>query len=229
MIDDRLRAAFRRQGGELANIDKAVYAKFNKDPLEPIIGLGDPNARIAFFGRDPGGDEVRHGMPFIGAGGQKVRAAAYRYLYGREMPDFAASVEVGRHFFWANTVPYKPVGNKAWPMRVKRNFCDLMMEVLLKHWRGADIIVLGREAFFWFGIGKARQERAALDAFWQREDRYTATMKVALSADGESRQVRLYPLPHPSPLNATWYKRFPELLAQRLEQLDVRPDNLLVP
>jgi uracil-DNA glycosylase len=103
-----------------------------------------------------------------------------------------------------------------------------MVDVLLDNWRGSNIIVLGREAFFWFGIGKSREARAALDDFWRRDDRYWQSIEVELSSGRSSRLFRLYPLPHPSPLNATWYKRFPELLGQRLEQLDVRLDNLLV-
>jgi uracil-DNA glycosylase len=226
-ISDSQRAAFRERASTLDGIDMPVYESFGKDALEPIIGLGDPDLRIGFFGRDPGREEVRHGMPFIGNGGQKVRAAAYRHLYGAEMPDFDASVAVGRLFFWANTVPYKPMGNKAWPMRVKRPFQPLMAELLLCNWRGADLITLGREAFLWFGINQSREVRDGLDAFWAREDRFTATHELPLALDdGRSRTFRLHPLPHPSPLNATWYKRFPELLTRRLVQLDARPDNL---
>lgn len=223
---DDQRAAFRACARSFTGIDEPAYLKCERDPLEPVIGLGDPDARICFFGRDPGADEVRHAMPFIGAGGQKVRATLYRYLYGADMPDFDASVAVGNHFFWANTVPYKPIGNKAWSMKVKRSCHHLMADVLLQNWHGSDIIVLGREAFFWFGIGKSREERAALEEFWQRDDRYSAQTEIELSSHGLSRVFRLYPLPHPSPLNATWYKHFPDLLAQRLEQLDVRSDNL---
>lgn len=221
-------AAFRNSAAQLTRIDIPVYEQCGRDPLEPIIGLGDADARIGFFGRDPGRDEVRYATPFIGAGGQKVRAALYRHLYGRDLPDFAASVEVGKLFFWANTVPYKPIGNKAWSMKDKREFHRSMAELLLDCWRGSDLIVLGREAFFWFGIGGSKAIRDELLRFWSRPDRYTAVAEVKLAAGDSAREFRLYPLPHPSPLNATWYKLFPELLAARLEQLDVRLDTLRV-
>lgn len=218
-------AAFREGAQGLDRIDTAVYERFDKDPLEPIIGLGAPDMRVAFFGRDPGRDEVKHGMPFIGAGGQKVRETLYRYLHGREMPDFESSVAVGQRFFWANTVPYKPIGNKAWSMRVKKRFQPLMAEVLLRNWNGTEVIALGRDAFFWFGINQPREVRAALDEFWERPDRYEASLDTPLAlADGTGRTFRLYPLPHPSPLNATWYSRFPELLSARLRQLGVLHD-----
>jgi uracil-DNA glycosylase len=225
-ITDSKRAAFRDCARSLANIDERVYAECARDPLEPIIGAGERDARICIFGRDPGAREVHYATPFIGAGGQKVRRTLYEHLYGTAMSDFAASMAVGELFFWANTVPYKPLGNKAWPMAVKRAFHPLMVDVLLDCWRGADIIVLGREAFFWFGIGKTRDERARLDQFWQREKRYEASIDVLLTAGSAARSFTLYPLPHPSPLNATWYKHFPRLLTQRLEQLDARPENL---
>lgn len=221
-FSDAQRAAFRDEARALDGIDTAVYERFEKDPLEPIIGLGAPDTRVAFFGRDPGRDEVRHGMPFIGAGGQKVRETLHRYLYGREIPDFESSVAVGQRFFWANTVPYKPIGNKAWSMQVKKRFQPLMAEVLLRNWNGSDVIALGRDAFFWFGINQPKEVRAALEEFWERGDRYEAFLEMPLAlADGAARTFKLYPLPHPSPLNATWYGRFPDLLTARLRWLDV--------
>src|SRR5699024_628144 len=107
LVDAQFDRQFRRQAGAIDGIDVEVYRQYDKDPLAPIIGLGEANLRIALFGRDPGREEVRHGEPFIGAGGQKVRQALYQHLHGAPLPDFAASVAVGRALFWANTVPYK--------------------------------------------------------------------------------------------------------------------------
>ena len=50
--------------------------------------------------------------------------------YGGELPDLDTSIEVGRRVFWANTVPYKPIGNKAWSVRVKRRFVPYIRELL---------------------------------------------------------------------------------------------------
>ncbi|WP_447044542.1 uracil-DNA glycosylase family protein [Vreelandella sp. H-I2] len=226
-LTQRQQERFRALAADIEGIDVEAYERFNRDPLEPIIGLGKPNLRVGFFGRDPGRDEVRHGEPFIGAGGQWVRKALYMQLYGEEMPDFEASKAVGEHFFWINTVPYKPVGNKAWSMKVKRHFHGLMNEVLISRWEGRTLITLGREAFLWFGIGRPKEERDRLEAFWKQEDRFESSLEVTLEDDqGEAQTFTLYPLPHPSPLNQTWYARFPALLKQRLEQLEVRQDNL---
>lgn len=226
-LTQRQHKAFRALAADTDGIDVEVYQRFERDPLDPIIGLGQRHLRVGFFGRDPGRDEVRYGEPFIGAGGQLVRKALYEHLYGEEMPDFEASRAVGEHFFWINTVPYKPIGNKAWSMKVKRHFHDLMNELLISHWEGRSLITLGREAFFWFGINRPKAERDRLEAFWKRDDRFESSIEVTLEApQGEAQTFTLYPLPHPSPLNQTWYARFPGLLAQRLKQLEVRTDNL---
>ncbi|MCP1312795.1 MULTISPECIES: uracil-DNA glycosylase family protein [unclassified Halomonas] len=226
-LTTRQRERFRALAAETDGIDLEVYQRFERDPLEPIIGLGRRDVRLGFFGRDPGRDEVRFNEPFIGAGGQLVRKALYRHLFGKEMPDFDAAEAIGEHFFWINTVPFKPVGNKAWSMKVKRRFHGLVSEVLISHWEGRTLITLGREAFLWFGIGRSKEERDRLEAFWKREDRFERHIDVTLEDEhGKAQTFTLYPLPHPSPLNQTWYRRFPDLLKQRLEQLDVQRDNL---
>lgn len=220
MDSEARRLAFRERAVELPGVDLEVYQAADKDPLEPVIGHGNPAVPIAIFGRDPGRDEVINQVPFIGAGGQKVRKTLYQHRYGEEMPDFEASVEVGKHFFWANTVPYKPLGNKAWSMKVKKQFQPLVADLLVNSWSGSDIITLGREAFFWFAINLDREVKQRLEQFWQRDDRFTSSIEVEItSVEGESRTIKLHPLPHPSPLNATWYKRFPDLLWARLDQL----------
>lgn len=226
MNTQTLHDAFVPLARDLAGIDEPVYRDCGKSPFDPIIGLGAPDVRVAFFGRDPGRDEVQHGLPFIGAGGQKVRGPLYQHLYGKPLPGFDASVDVGRMFFWANTVPYKPIGNKAWSTKVKKQFQPLVADLLLHTWRGQDIITLGREAFLWFTINQDKVVKAQLEAFWEREDRFEQHTTITLTArDGTQRLLRLHPLPHPSPLNATWYKRFPDLLVARLRQLKVSTDN----
>jgi uracil-DNA glycosylase len=226
-LSETQRQAFRALAADTDGIDLDVYTRFAADPGEPIIGLGKANARIGFFGRDPGRDEVKYGEPFIGAGGQLVRKTIYRHLHGEELPDFETSRTLGRDFFWINTVPYKPVGNKAWSMKIKRRFRPLMNELLVEQWQGRSLITLGREAFLWFGIDQTKAERDRIEAFWKRDDRFESAIDVTLTApDGTARTFDIHPLPHPSPLNATWYKRFPELLRQRLVQLDVRHGNL---
>ncbi|TDX31483.1 uracil-DNA glycosylase [Modicisalibacter xianhensis] len=220
-LDESLHAAFRREAEQqLDGVDLAAYEKHGRDPHEPIIGLGPRDAPIGFFGRDPGEQEVRWGEPFIGAGGQKVREGLYRAIHGTALPDFEASREIGRLAFWANTVPYKPIGNKAWSMAVKKRFQPLMAQVLIDQWQGRELITLGREAFLWFGINQPKAVRQELEDFWKREDRFEESHTTTLVLeDGREAEFRLAPLPHPSPLNQTWFKRFPGLLEARLEAM----------
>lgn len=212
---------FREAAREVVGIDLAAYERNGRSATEPVIGEGNPNQRIAIFGRDPGRDEVQFQLPFIGAGGQKVRQSLYRYHHAAELPNFEASIEVGRHYYWANTVPYKPIGNKAWSMAVKKRFQPLVADLLVHEWAGDQLITLGREALFWFAINRDRSIKQTLERFWARDDRFTSQIEVELVApDGHGRTISLYPLPHPSPLNASWYKRFPALLEARLVQLN---------
>ena len=214
------REAFRQLAADLPGVDLPVYEQFAKDPLDPIIGLGDPDAPLGFFGRDPGRDEVKYGEPFIGSGGQIARKVLYKHLYGQPPADFEATRSLSQQFFWANTVPYKPLGNKAWSERVKKTFHPLMRCLLIEHWHGTQLITLGREAFLWFGIGQSKEERARLEAFWKSEDRFESSIEVTLETEeGVRKTLTLYPLPHPSPLNQTWYTRFPGLLENRVKFL----------
>ncbi len=233
-LDPGSTAAFRALAETTEGIDTAVYARYGRDWREPIVGLGAPDARIGFFGRDPGRTEVQRAEPFVGAGGRLVRQALRRRLRGPDAgaPTLEESIADGRDFFWINTVPYKPVGNKAWPMAVKRRFHPLMRGLLSEAWRGRTVITLGREAFLWFGIGQSAAVRQRLEDFWAGEDRFARTIDVALprdDGDGDADGAPVFtlcPLPHPSPLNQAWYRRFPALLDTRLEALDVRPGHL---
>ncbi len=219
MIPPALHARLRAEaalGG--VPIDTPVYAQAGRDPLDPILcGSGDWSAPLGVFGRDPGRHEVLHGEPFIGKGGQLVRDGLHRAAHGTPCPDLAASVTVGRRVFWANTVPYKPLGNKAYAVRIKRRFAPMIQDALVTHWSGSHLLTLGNVAFHWFGLAD-RANKPALDAHWGRPDRYETSLAVQLG----DKLFHLHPLPHPSPLNATWYKRFPALLDGRLSALDWR-------
>ncbi|MEC8423565.1 MAG: uracil-DNA glycosylase, partial [Myxococcota bacterium] len=123
----------------------------------------------------------------------------------------------GRGVFWGNTVPYKPTGNKAWSVKVKRRFVPMVTELLVDRWSGHDLLTLGNVAFDWFRLADKRLA-PRLRAHWGRADRYASSVEITLAG----KTIRLHPLPHPSPLNATWYPRFPGLLDARLASLGWR-------
>ena len=225
MMNDALRGLHEMARSEAArgdmSIDVEVYSRFARDPLQALIGGGNTHANLGFFGRDPGRDEIRWMEPLIGAAGKLVRAGVHRWKFGAEPSDIEAERAMSAEVFFSNTVPYKPKGNKAWSVAVKRRFQPVIASYLVDHWRGNELVTLGNVAFEWFGLTADRGERAALKAFWQRTDRYEASYEVSLKSplSGATKEIRLHPLPHPSPLNAVWYPRFPGLLDRRLAAL----------
>lgn len=218
---------FRALATGLDGVDTDVYAAHDRDPTLPVLGEGAPDRRICIFGRDPGRDEIRWQEPFIGAGGQQVRKVLYRVVHGEELPDFEASREIGQVAYWANTVPYKPVGNKAWSVKVRRTFQPVVADLLVHGWKGRDVICLGQNAFTWFGLCADKATRDRLKAAWSGEPRFAGgPLELNLTAsDGVTADLRLWPMPHPSPLNATWYRHFPDLLTARLQAIGFGPDT----
>jgi uracil-DNA glycosylase len=201
-------------------VDQPVYEKAGKDPLDPVLFAGSLNAPVCVFGRDLGKDEVAFGQPLIGAGGKLVRQGLLR-AFGTESRPNDPRLEAALEFaLLTNTVPYKPPGNKAYPESIKRRFRPFVAELLASFWAGDRVICLGTEAFDWFA---PYAEPGAAEAFWMREDRYEAELPCVLEAGHNGTAVRksivLAPLPHPSPLNARWYGRFPSLLDARLAAL----------
>ncbi len=202
------------------NLDADVYRAASRDPLYPLLYGGNPAAPIGFYGRDPGKEEIRAGEPLIGAAGKRVRAGIFRHYHGGEprLPeDFKQTSEDA---FYANTVPYKQVANKAWGLKVTARFSELISSVLIDVWKGNELITLGNEAFHWF---KLAGEKVAnkIDAHWKLEDRYERSLQLELTSavSGSRKLITLYPLPHPSPLNQTWYSKFPALIDARLKEI----------
>ena len=93
-------------------------------------------------------------------------------------------------------------------------------QIAVDHWSGTDLITLGNVAFDWFRLAD-RTLGPRLKDFWRRTDRYEASLEVEL----HGKMIGLHPLPHPSPLNAVWYPRFPALLDGRLTSIGWSPVN----
>jgi uracil-DNA glycosylase len=196
-------------------VDREIYTRCAKNPLVPILCAGTLDAAICVFGRDLGKDEVAEGQPLIGAAGRLVRSGIYRAFLGEQPSSDDRRLESAlKHVLLTNTVPYKPPGNKAYVAAVKGRFRPFVAELLIRHWKGNRVICLGTEAFDWFA---EYAEPGAADAFWsQGDDRYRRELPCVLVGDGHRKAITLAPLPHPSPLNQRWYKKFPDLLDERL-------------
>jgi len=99
-------------------------------------------------------------------------------------------------------------------MKIKRRFAPIIAEIIVDRWTGHDMLTCGRVALDWFRIAEPSLA-PTLKAFWQRDDCFTSTLEITF----QGKRLRLHPLPHPSPLNARWHKRFPDILAARLRAL----------
>ena len=212
--------------GEIS-LDTDVYAEANKDPHQPILFGGSLDAKVAFFARDLGRHEVLQGQPLIGDAGQRVRKAVYRYLFDKAPPAKDARLaEAVEHVLLTNTVPYKPVGNKAYPTSVKERLRPYVAQLLVCHFKGNYIITMGTEAFDWF---KPYADRKTFDAFWKQPDKFesefTCTLKAECDGQIVEKVVTLAPLPHPSPLNQMWLERFPGLLEKRLAESPLQKEG----
>jgi uracil-DNA glycosylase len=122
--------------------------------------------------------------------------------------------EALEHVMLTNVVPFKPIGNKAYPAPIRERFRPFVARLLTRCWSGDTVITLGNEAFHWF---LPYSEPGALEEMWARPDRYECTVVCTIESDGVARRINVAPLPHPSPLNATWFAAFPGLLEKRLK------------
>ena len=203
-------------------LDIPIYESAKKNPHHPILYFGNLNSNICFFGRDLGKDEVMAGQPLIGAAGTLVRKGFYQAIYQEETDDRAKLESIKDRLILTNTVPYKPPGNKAYTKKVKKRFRPFIEQLLVNHWQGTQIITLGTEAFKWFENYSSKEE---FNNFWSQGDsRYESSLNLNLSSEKTNgkkfdKQVTIYPLPHPSPLNQKYYYKFPSMLQNTISRL----------
>lgn len=223
LLDDVRREAERV---DLA-VDSEVYRRSGRDPKGPILFAGSFDAPLCIFGRDLGKDEVRAGQPLIGAAGRLVRFGIIR---ARVPGDVSAEIRPGdnpsleealNHALLTNTVPFKPIGNKAYFEAIREQFRPFLERLLVNHWKGRNVVTLGTQAFAWFTpYGEEAEFRSA----GVTEARFEHAFRCKLpgydhNPGSQPKTVMIYPLPHPSPLNSRWFSRFPAMLAARSQEV----------
>jgi uracil-DNA glycosylase len=206
-------------------IDEPVYRRAGRDPREPILFAGTLDAKVCVMGRDLGKDEVAAGQPLIGAAGRLVRQGVLKawgdpeavQAQPAEGPPLQGAL---KYVVLTNTVPYKPPGNKAYPESVRRLFRPFLEKLLFDHWQGHRLITLGTEAFRWF---EPYVDPAVFVARGMSDKRFESAFHCHLAHNQSpkvpAREITVFPLPHPSPLNRRWYDRFPDMLAERLAEV----------
>jgi uracil-DNA glycosylase len=221
-VSDLIAAVRREADAAEFPIDEPVYRRAGRDPKDPILFAGSLEAPVCFVGRDLGKDEVAAGQPLIGAAGRLVRLgvqSAWGASSAVEVPPASGLPlqEALAHALLANTVPYKPPGNKAYPESVRRRFRPFLERLLAEHWQGHHVITLGTEAFQWFEPygreGEFAEQRKS-------DSRFESAFHCHLPRhDADGKEIVVLPLPHPSPLNRRWYDRFPGMLADRFAEV----------
>ena len=204
------------------SIDKEVYEICKRDHLKPILYAGTLQSQICFLGRDLGRDEVKNAQPLYGSAGKLIRQGLHFALFGKEAVNSKELQEAADKVLLTNLVPYKPIGNKAYPVKVKKRFRPFIEELLICHWSGNLIIPLGNESLKWF----THYSKENITNFMKSTERFEKTQEVTLTSkiDGKvyEKSVTVAPLPHPSPLNQKYYQKFPQMLQERLNQVRFR-------
>lgn len=203
-------------------LDIPVYQYAKLEPTYPVLYAGNLQSPLCFFGRDLGRDEVRARQPLIGAAGMKVRQGLYEVIYGKNTNSIEELKNICDRVLLTNTVPYKPPENKAYSVAVKERFRPFIERLLVFHWQGNQIITLGTEAFKWYA---PYGQKGEVEQYFKRSDRFEEKLIVNLTATDEQginrqKSLTLLPLPHPSPLNKKYYGIFPQMLQQRLAQVE---------
>jgi uracil-DNA glycosylase len=208
-------------------VDTGVYERSGRDPKLPILFAGSLDASLCIVGRDLGKDEVRAGQPLIGAAGRLVRAGIIRACQPNDLAHEVRSAvdptleNALRHALLTNTVPFKPIGNKAYSPAVRQRFRPFLERLLVNHWKGQRVITLGTQAFEWF---RPYGEEAAFQTEGATEVRFERVFHCKLSGLTDKgvaydKTLLVYPLPHPSPLNRRWFSRFGSMFAGRMEEV----------
>jgi uracil-DNA glycosylase len=86
---------------EVARLEESPLYEYRvREGYKPVIGTGDPGARILFVGEAPGKQEAKSGRPFVGAA-------------GRILDDLFASIGLARdQVYITNIVKDRPPDNR---------------------------------------------------------------------------------------------------------------------
>ncbi len=186
-----------------------TYSAAGRDPAVPILCAGALDAPVCFFGRELGREEVQIAEPLVGAGGRRLRRAAHEALLGPAPASERRFAALLSHVFLTNTVPYRPVDNRAYDRATVARFRPFVEELLGRRWTGTRVVALGQEAHRWFA---PYAQPGAVEAQWaDTERRFSARLRLRIAG----RDVELACVPHPSPLSP-FKARFAEYLTGHL-------------
>ncbi len=96
-----------------------------------VLCDGPIDSKIVVVARDLGREEIQKGVPLIGAAG-----LLFRFV----------ETGLGCDSFLCNTVPFKPVGNKSFPLEIRHKFKIIIECIIRDIIKPKAVIVIGNEA-----------------------------------------------------------------------------------
>lgn len=195
------------------DVCRETYRAAGRDPAVPILCAGSLDAPFCAFARELGRDEVLRGEPLVGIGGRRFRRAFHEAVVapgsGAAPPTEKRFADILPHVLLANTVPFRPVDNKAYDKETLERFRPFVERLLGDLWTGTRVLALGETAIKWFG-GYAASPSAADELWADPKRRFVGTLAITI----RGRALSVAPVPHPSPLSP-FKKEFAAILARR--------------
>jgi len=136
-----------------------------------VVCTGNPKAKILVVGRDLGEEEILYNEVLVGRTGSHFRKRA-RQIGFDPLQDFLMT----------NTVPLRPLGNKAFPDEVRKYFWPVLGEIVA-YINPKFILTLGNEA---------------LRSFVDTREGITKLTGKTIRLDGVINGPLIIPLVHPS-------------------------------
>ena len=221
---DELIAAVRREADAAEfPIDAPVYHRAGRDPKDPILFAGSLAAPLCIVGRDLGKDEVAAGQPLIGAAGRLVRLGVLK-AWGDPK---GAETQPAEGLPLQEALEYvAPHQHGALQAARQQGVCRVRPPPIPAVPRTIAHSALARASSHHPGLQGVRVVRALYrPRCVHSRGKTDAPIRVgvplpaptAIDRPGTAfKEITVFPLPHPSPLNRRWYDRFPAMLADRL-------------
>ena len=110
-----------------------LCAELSSTRTQTVFGVGNPDARVVFFGEAPGADEDRQGEPFVGRAGQLLTKIIAACTWSRD------------DVYILNTLKCRPPGNRN-PAEEERANCRPFWKQQLEIIQPEYIVCLGKFA-----------------------------------------------------------------------------------
>lgn len=144
------------------------------ETANPVLGEGNPNAKIMFIGEAPGEQEDRLGRPFVGPA-------------GKFLDELLATIGLKRtDVYISNVVKYRPPQNRD-PTDEEKAQCEPWLKMEISLIKPAVIVPLGRHALGHFF------PKLSISAAHGKPQKLTPS-----TGSGQADTVTVFPIYHPA-------------------------------